>query len=456
MQNQKIGIFRSYGAFWRYYADFSRRTSKEAFWKAWLLQTIILLALSAPIYYFYESVIERGDLSTALYLAPYCVYAIATCIPSIAIIVRRLHDIDRNGCWFFLFLIPVAGTIACFVMLSRPSAPYDVFPGRSGSGPYTQSQQQPYGPPPGQPYGQPQNPYAPPYGQPQTPYAQPPYGQPQTPCAQQPYGQPQTPYAQPPYSQPQTPCAQQPYSQPQTPYAQQPYTQPYVQQPYAPHPFVMRLLPPRRFAPEAGGDRAIIAIILSIILAVISFAYSIACNIYVQSNAEDYFEALFGDNAATGYWDDYLDGYDYGPYYDPYLPDDDSWEDDSEAYDDGVLSESEQEAIDFVRDSAIEGFPEFSIEEVLLSRVDDDGLEWSCYSEDYGSDDDPVYYVFATGYGEGDLGFVYGGFDVYADGAIIVYNLEGGDRDEYDEDALKLYKEWYLGILSNNSAANAA
>ena len=39
------------------------------------------------------------------------VYALATCIPSIAVGVRRLHDIGKEGVWFCVNFIPFVGGI---------------------------------------------------------------------------------------------------------------------------------------------------------------------------------------------------------------------------------------------------------------------------------------------------------------------------------------------------------
>lgn len=45
------------------------------------------------------------------------VYGLAVIIPSIAVAVRRLHDIGKSGAWFFISLIPYIGTIWLLVLL---------------------------------------------------------------------------------------------------------------------------------------------------------------------------------------------------------------------------------------------------------------------------------------------------------------------------------------------------
>ena len=42
-------------------------------------------------------------------------FGLATFLPSISVAVRRLHDTDRSGWWYWLFLIPLVGFIILVV-----------------------------------------------------------------------------------------------------------------------------------------------------------------------------------------------------------------------------------------------------------------------------------------------------------------------------------------------------
>jgi uncharacterized membrane protein YhaH (DUF805 family) len=407
MQNM-IGFLQAYGAFWRHYADFGSRTSKEAFWKAWAIHIAITLATSAPLFFYYQEIIENGMMQQTLWLLPSSIYSIATLIPTIAIILRRLHDIDRNGCWIFLLLIPIVGQIILYVMWARPSAPYDTYPGKSGEGPYSE----------------PQNPYA---GFP------PPYGQP----GWDPYGQPGQPYTQ----------------------------QPYTQQPYYPPPYYYRPLPPpRRYAPGAGGNHALGAIVLSIILVVASYVYSFATMAYVFTNIDRYIDVMFGDLFSNAYGDIFNDpygGYGFGDEYgggsDPWGG---GWGDEyggsGDEYGGGLqptdeLSPEEQAAIDMVREGFLPGFPEFTIEQVLLSQADMYGLDWIYFDEMGGVY--PDFYVISTGHLDGTFLQIYAEFEVSDDGTITLNNLDDGSRDEYGGDAVEFYREWYEQLLSGTDSA---
>jgi len=365
---QKIGYFSAYGAIWKYYADFSSRTSGEAFWKGFFIHSLIILVMMAPTYYVYESIIEWNDITAGLWLIPLAAYSVATIVPSIALIIRRLHDTDRHGCWFFLYFIPVAGTIMFFIMLSKPSAPFDVYPGRSGEGPYA--------PPP-------QNPYA-------------------------------------------------------------PY---YVYRP---------LPPPRRFAPPAGAGKAILAIILSLAVAATSNVYSFVSSDYLQKNMYRYINTLL-DNAFSFDFGDYGDFYepdgglwgDTDPWSGGNMPWDDEefWNDvpGFEWFGDEQPPDEELAAIDLVRESALDGFPEYTVEEVLITRVEDGMLEWDCLVDESGESE--FSYVSAWGYAIGDFVRIYAGFDVYEDGRIELYKINDGERNLYGGDALEMYGVWYEEML---------
>ena len=53
----------------------------------------------------------------------YYIYVGAILIPSIAVAVRRLHDTNRSGWWYFISIIPIIGTIILIVFLVQDSQP---------------------------------------------------------------------------------------------------------------------------------------------------------------------------------------------------------------------------------------------------------------------------------------------------------------------------------------------
>jgi uncharacterized membrane protein YhaH (DUF805 family) len=43
--------------------------------------------------------------------------ALALFLPSLAVTVRRLHDIDRSGWWFFISFAPIVGQLVMLIFL---------------------------------------------------------------------------------------------------------------------------------------------------------------------------------------------------------------------------------------------------------------------------------------------------------------------------------------------------
>jgi uncharacterized membrane protein YhaH (DUF805 family) len=51
------------------------------------------------------------------------IFSLAVLIPSIAVSVRRLHDIDRTGWWVLISLVPLIGWIVLLVFHGQDSTP---------------------------------------------------------------------------------------------------------------------------------------------------------------------------------------------------------------------------------------------------------------------------------------------------------------------------------------------
>ena len=53
------------------------------------------------------------------------IYGLAVLIPSLAVTVRRLHDIDRSGWWILIRLVPLIGVIVLLVFALLDGTPGD-------------------------------------------------------------------------------------------------------------------------------------------------------------------------------------------------------------------------------------------------------------------------------------------------------------------------------------------
>ena len=106
------------------YAVFGGRSRRKEYWYFVLFSLIVSLVWSAID-------ARLGTLSSSTNVGLLGgIYGLAIIIPSIAVSVRRLHDIDRTGWWVLISLVPVIGTIVLLVF-----AVLDGTPGENRFGP---------------------------------------------------------------------------------------------------------------------------------------------------------------------------------------------------------------------------------------------------------------------------------------------------------------------------------
>ena len=97
------------------YADFSGRARRKEYWMFVLFNFIAVVLL-----FFVEAyTMSAGDL----YLPLASLYSLATFIPSLAVSVRRLHDVGESGWMLLVGLIPLIGSIWLLVLYLRKSEP---------------------------------------------------------------------------------------------------------------------------------------------------------------------------------------------------------------------------------------------------------------------------------------------------------------------------------------------
>jgi len=99
------------------YAVFGGRSRRKEYWYFVLFSLIVSLVLSAI-----DALLGTFSSSTNVGLLG-GIYGLAIIIPSIAVSVRRLHDIDRTGWWVLISLVPVIGTIVLLVFAALEGTP---------------------------------------------------------------------------------------------------------------------------------------------------------------------------------------------------------------------------------------------------------------------------------------------------------------------------------------------
>lgn len=98
------------------YAVFSGRAQRSEYWFFVLFNFLISIAL-----FLIDSVV--GPMTYGGVGLLHAVYALVVLIPSLAVLVRRLHDTGRSGWWIFISLVPLIGTIIILVFLIQDSEP---------------------------------------------------------------------------------------------------------------------------------------------------------------------------------------------------------------------------------------------------------------------------------------------------------------------------------------------
>jgi uncharacterized membrane protein YhaH (DUF805 family) len=103
------------------YANFSGRARRSEYWYFLLCNLLIAIVLGTLA-------ALLGTIGMVLYIA----YALAVIIPSLAVVVRRLHDVGKSGWFYFICLIPVIGSIWLLVLFCTEG---DVGPNQYGEDP---------------------------------------------------------------------------------------------------------------------------------------------------------------------------------------------------------------------------------------------------------------------------------------------------------------------------------
>ena len=93
------------------YVDFSGRARRKEYWMFVLFNGIISYVLGL-IDKFAGFQITIGDASIGILSI---IYALFILLPSLAVSVRRLHDIDKSGWMILIGLIPIVGSIILIV-----------------------------------------------------------------------------------------------------------------------------------------------------------------------------------------------------------------------------------------------------------------------------------------------------------------------------------------------------
>lgn len=112
--------------FFKKYTVFTGRASRSEYWW-WVL-------VSAAVSLILQSIANLGSTTTAsgtsvpgpgavVVSIILVIWGLATIVPSLALAVRRLHDVNMSGWFLLLVLVPFLGVLALLVLSILPSNP---------------------------------------------------------------------------------------------------------------------------------------------------------------------------------------------------------------------------------------------------------------------------------------------------------------------------------------------
>ena len=90
---------------YKQFANFDGRASRKQYWMFYLFYLIGYIFFAII-----DGLLRTGGLFIAL-------FALVSLLPNIAIITRRLHDIDKSGWWQLVIFVPIIGAIVLLVFL---------------------------------------------------------------------------------------------------------------------------------------------------------------------------------------------------------------------------------------------------------------------------------------------------------------------------------------------------
>lgn len=89
------------------YVGFEGRARRKEYWMFTLFSVIVSIILAIVDAAMASSADSVGVLGL--------LYSLAVLLPSLAVSVRRLHDIDKSGWWLLIVLVPLIGAIVLLV-----------------------------------------------------------------------------------------------------------------------------------------------------------------------------------------------------------------------------------------------------------------------------------------------------------------------------------------------------
>ncbi len=101
------------------YFNFQGRARRSEYW--WF--QLFGLLVGIVFYGLGVALLANDNGLGGIFVGAYVIFALASFLPALAVLVRRLHDTGRSGWFYFIAFIPLVGPIILLVFLAGDSKP---------------------------------------------------------------------------------------------------------------------------------------------------------------------------------------------------------------------------------------------------------------------------------------------------------------------------------------------
>jgi len=120
----KMGFGAAIKSFWSNYTNFKGRARRSEYWFTVLFLFLTNLAATAI-----DAAVFATDLEEFLMGGGWgpigIIWTLTILLPSLALLVRRLHDTNKTAWWILISLVPLVGGIVLLVFALLDSDPGD-------------------------------------------------------------------------------------------------------------------------------------------------------------------------------------------------------------------------------------------------------------------------------------------------------------------------------------------
>ena len=105
--------------FWTRAFEYRGTSSRREFWWGVLGNAIIMVILLALLVVSLTCFTPQINTFSIIMIALFSLFCVVELLPSITLIIRRMHDIGRSGYFIFVLFIPIIGFIWYIYLVTR-------------------------------------------------------------------------------------------------------------------------------------------------------------------------------------------------------------------------------------------------------------------------------------------------------------------------------------------------